>query len=318
MLSKLAERLYWTARYLERVENTARLVSVYDYLLFDLPQEVGISWYNLIALNGAESLFEEHYKDRNERNVVKFLLADASNPSSLVSSIQALRENVRTSRDLLPQETWEFVNELHLFVRENVKQGINRNRRKQFLELIVKCCQQINGLFNGTMSRDAPMQFLRLGYNLERADMLTRLLDAGSAALLNEQETELNIEEVVWANVLRSSSAYMSYRRTIRNIVRDCDVVNFLLEDQYFPRSFRFCLNQIRDAAGSLPKGNEVIHCIKKSSTEPYDLSKSDAFGVKFREYLNQLQLELNAIHICLSKCWFPSYEQHVVEEKAV
>lgn len=318
MLSKLAERLYWTARYLERVENIARLVSVYDYLLFDLPQEAGISWYNLIALNGAESLFLESYKDRNERSVVKFLLADESNPSSLLSSIRVLRENVRTSRDLLPQETWEFVNELHLFARENAKSGMNRNRRKQFLELIVKCCQQINGLFNGAMSRDAASQFLRLGYNLERADMLTRILDAGSAVLLNEQDSELNIEEVVWATVLRSSSAYMSYRRTMRCAVCAHDVVAFLLQDPYFPRSFRFCLNQVRDASGCLPNGSEVVRCIEQASTQPYDLSKSDALGLKFRAYLNQLQLELNAVHNCLSGRWFSSYDPHAVERSAV
>ncbi|HEY5716474.1 MAG TPA: alpha-E domain-containing protein [Psychromonas sp.] len=313
MLSKLAERLYWMARYIERVENTARLVSVYDHLLFDLPQEVGISWYNLIILNGAEPLFLDRYKNRDERNVVKFLLADDSNPSSLLSSIRALRENVRTSRDLLPQETWEIVNELYIFARDNIKQGINRSRRNQFLEQMVKRCQQINGLLNGTMSRDAASQFLSLGCNLERADMLTRLLDAGAAALLGDLDTDLNIQEVVWGNVLRSSSAHMSYRRTVRSAVRDRDVVAFLLEDPHFPRSFQFCLNQVRDASGNLPNGGEVIRCIEKSLRAPYDLSKSDALGAKFREYLNQLQLELNEVHTCLSESWFPSYERSVI-----
>jgi uncharacterized alpha-E superfamily protein len=313
MLSKLAERVYWMARYIERVENTARLVRVYDHLLFDLPQEVGISWYNLIILNSAESLFLERYKNRDEYNVVKFLLADDSNPSSILSSIRALRENVRTSRDLLPQESWEIVNELYIFARDNIKQGINRRGRNQFLEQIVTRCQQINGLLSGTMSRDAASQFLSLGRNLERADMLTRLLDAGAAALLNKQDTDVNIQEVVWGNVLRSCSAHMSYRRTVRSAVRERDVVAFLLEDPYFPRSFQFCLKQIRDASGSLPKGSEVIHCIEKSLVTPYDLNKSDALGPKFRIYLNQLQLELNEVHICLSESWFPAYQRSAV-----
>ena len=162
MLSKVAERLYWTARYIERVENTARLVSVYDNLLFDLPTEVDISWYNLITLNSAGELFEERYRVRDERNVVKFMLADDTNPSSLLMALKSVRENVRTTRDVLPIESWEMINALYIFARENIQQGINRKARHEFLAQIIKGCQQINGLMTGTMSRDDPWQFLRL------------------------------------------------------------------------------------------------------------------------------------------------------------
>jgi len=313
MLSKLAERLYWMGRYIERVENTARLVSVYDHLLFDLPRDMGISWYNLITINSAEARFLERYKNRDEHNVVKFLLADDTNPSSILSSIKALRENVRTSRDLLPQETWEIVNELYIFARDAIKQGISRRGRNQFLEQIVNRCQQLNGLLNGTMSRDAASHFLSLGVNLERADMLTRLLDAGAAVLLNELDTDVNIQEVVWGNVLRSCSAHMSYRRTVRSSVRALDVVAFLLQDGHFPRSFQFCLNQIQDSSQQLPNNDKVISFIEESLMEPYDLKQTDSLGPNFHEYLNQLQLTLNEVHSCISECWFPSYKRSAV-----
>lgn len=306
MLSKLAEKLYWTARYLERVESTARLVSVYDNLLFDLPRESGISWYNLIALNSAEELFGERYKNREERNVLKFLLADDSNPFSMLSALWMLRENVRTSRDVLPQESWELVNELHLFAQDNIKQGINRSGRHRFLEQMVKGCQQINGLMLGTMSRDAPWQFLRIGRNLERADMLTRLLDAGAAALLpGEVDSELNLNQVVWGHVLRSSSADLSYRRTMRSAVQDRDVATFLLEDPHFPRSLHYCLSQIRSSAELLPNGDKVIFCLDEAKGLSYDLDKPEAMGEAFREYLNQQQLDLGTLHNCVSQSWF-------------
>src|SRR5690554_4031656 len=109
MLSKVAERLYWAARYLERVENTARLVSVYDKLLFDLPQDVNISWYSLVELNSATDLFHERYRIQDEHNVVKFTLADDTNPGSMLSALDLLRENIRTSRDVLPVESWEHI-----------------------------------------------------------------------------------------------------------------------------------------------------------------------------------------------------------------
>ena len=85
MLSKVAERVYWAARYLERVESTARMLSIYDTLLFDLPRQVNLGWYNLIVINSLEQDFNERYSVQDERNVVKFLVGDDTNPSSIVT-----------------------------------------------------------------------------------------------------------------------------------------------------------------------------------------------------------------------------------------
>lgn len=137
MLSRVAERLYWSARYLERVENTARLVSVYDDLLFDLPKNIEVSWYNLIEILSGEEIFEQRYKVKDERNVVKFLLADDTNSSSMLSSLKMVRENIRTTRDAVPKETWELINELDLYAQQNIKQGINRSERHLFLNTII-------------------------------------------------------------------------------------------------------------------------------------------------------------------------------------
>lgn len=311
MLSKVAERLYWTARHLERVENTARLVSVYDNLLFDLPPELDISWYNLVTLNSAEAVFEERYKNRDERNVVKFLLADDTNASSMLSALKMVRENVRTTRDVLPKESWEMVNELHIFANENIQQGINRSARHEFLNEMVKGCQQINGLLMGTMSRDACWQFLRLGRNLERADMATRLLDAGAAAQIQgETETQMRISQVVWGNVLRSSSAELSYRRTMRSAVHEIDVADFLLEDLHFPRSLRFCLGQMLDAVKDLPNNKGVKGALSRAMDIRFELDDGKRPGVEFRNYLNQQQLNLNDLHQVFSEIWFPAVQR--------
>ncbi len=306
MLSKVAERLYWTARYLERVEDTARLVSVYDNLLFDLPHDLDISWYNLVTLNSAESLFEERYKNRDERNVVKFLLADDTNPSSMLSTLKMVRENVRTTRDVLPLACWEMVNELYIFANDNIKQGINRRERHEFLNHMVKGCQQINGLMVGTMSRDASWQFMRLGRDLERADMVTRLLDAGAAAQIQgEAETQMWISQVVWGNVLRSSSAELNYRRTMRSAVHESDVAAFLLEDPCFPRGLNFCLCQMLSAVDDLPNSGRVKEALSKALEFKFDLNDSKRLGAEFREYLNQQQLNLNDLHQDINETWF-------------
>lgn len=306
MLSKVAERVYWMARYTERVENTARLVSVYDSLLFDLPKHIDISWYNLVRLNMAEDLFEERYKNRDERNVVKFTLADDTNPCSMLSSLKMVRENVRTTRDVLPQDCWEMVNELYLYANESIQQGINRSARHEYLNNLVKGCQQINGLFAGTMSRDAAWQFLRLGRNLERADMVTRLLDAGTSAQMEvSDEVKVELNPLIWGNVLRSSGAELSYRRTLRSKVRDFEVANFLLSDPNFPRSLIFALVNMTEATDSLPNPKPVAKKLKKMLKSSHVLEDSDGISQELRDYLNEVQLDLGELHNSIAESWF-------------
>ncbi|OYV23217.1 MAG: hypothetical protein CG442_417 [Methylococcaceae bacterium NSO1] len=119
MLSRSAERLYWLARYLERTENIARLVNVHMNLLLDLPKGVEMGWRQLILINASKEEFYEKNNVANERNITRFLLADAGYPGSLFSSLSAARENIRTSRELLPDEAWEQVNEMYLFAKKS-------------------------------------------------------------------------------------------------------------------------------------------------------------------------------------------------------
>ncbi len=308
MLSKVAERVYWIARYLERVENTARLVGVYDNLLFDLPRTVEFGWFNLVQINSAQEDFLERYKVKDERNVVKFMLGDANNPSSVVSSLKMIRENVRTTMDVVPGEAWELINELSIYVNDNIQQGIGRSQRNVFLDEIVKGSQQINGLLYGTMPHDAAWYFIRLGRNLERADMTTRLLDAGAAALLQMErdESTVNVEQLIWGNVLRSVGADQSYRRTTRSAVEGEDVVYYLLEDAQFPRTIAHCLNALADSAKKLPRSKELVDFLIKLQENIFDDIDYNNLGEPLREYLNDLQQDLASIHSAIARTWFP------------
>jgi uncharacterized alpha-E superfamily protein len=316
MLSRVAERIYWGARYLERIENTARLVGVYDNLLFDLPRDTNISWYNLIEINSKEEAFNDRYKVRDERNVVKFLLADDTNPSALLCSLKMAKENIRTTRDVLPQDTWELINELDIFAHSNIRQGINRTNRHQFLNGIIQKCQELNGLFDGVMSRDASWQFLVLGRNLERADMTTRILEAGVSVMLQPNEgTTVNLSQVVWGNVLRSLSADMNYRRSVRSTVQSRKVAMFLLEDVNFPRSVHYCMAEIHASIARLPGSGDIdAHCKLLALQSP--LGDQISPNAEFRDYLNLLQLQLIALHAQFSAKWFafnaPAVEQQI------
>lgn len=306
MLSRVAERIYWGSRYLERVENTARLVSVYDNLLFDLPRDTNISWYNLIRINSSTEGFSERYKVQDERNVVKFILADDTNPSSMLSSLKQLKENIRTTRDVVPQDTWELINELDLYARNNIRQGINRTDRHQFLNTIIKHCQEINGLFESAMSRDSTWQFMTLGRNVERADMTTRILDAGVSIMLQPNEgTRINLSQVVWGNVLRSLSAYMNYRRTIRTAVNSNRVARYLLEDQHFPRTIEFCLSEIETAISKLPRGEKALSGLTALKQLSFPLQNGTPMNEEFRDYLNELQIKVCDLNNAFCENWF-------------
>lgn len=313
MLSRVAERIYWLARYIERVENTARLISVYDNLLYDLPRDIDITWYNLIIINGGTELFHDRYKVKDEHNVVKFLLEDDSNPSSLLSSLHMVRENIRTTRDVVPQETWEIINELDMFARKNIKKGVNRSERHYFLNHIIESCQKLSGLFGGTMSRDSAWRFVILGRNIERADMTTRMLDAGAAMMLEHSpESRINLSKVLWSKVLRSQSAYLNYRRTVRTSITGAKVVNYLLKDPEFPRTFSFCMGEMKNALQKLPRYRAVLDRVEAIQKCDFFVDNSEYLGIEFRNYLNDLQIRLMELNNHIVDNWFTFTDEDV------
>lgn len=306
MLSRVAERIYWSARYLERVENTARLVGVYDNLLYDLPRDVNISWYNLVVINSSTELFHERYTVQDEKNVLKFMLEDDTNFSSMLSSLKMVRENIRTTRDVVPQETWELINELDMYARNNIKKGINRSDRHTFLNNIIEGCQKINGLLAGTMSRDAAWQFVMLGRNLERADMTTRILDAAVSVMLQPREdNDLTLSQVLWSKVLKSQGAYLNYRRTVRTSISGAKVARFLLSDEHFPRTVYFCFDAMMRAGKKLPHNEKVLEAVAELETMQFEINSSDDLDDSFREYLNQLQIGIISLNGLVSESWF-------------
>lgn len=305
ILSRAAERVYWMARYLERVENTARLVMVYTDLLMDLPRGVNLSWYNLVVLNGSTVEYLERYSKRDERNVVKFMLADDTNPGSIRSTLKMVRENARTCRDVVPEATWEYANELYLEVRDDIQLGINRGTRHEFLESIIKSCNQISGLFSNSMSKDVSSEFLRLGRSLERADMTTRILDAAASVLLDADSSAGDVPQVVWGNVLNSTDAYQPYLRAVREPVNGPGVTRFLLEDPFYPRSVNFCLTRTEQAIDRVPRGDSLSKQLRGVKKTLSSYSDYDDLGEDFREHLNSIQLELGEVHNRFADTWF-------------
>ena len=254
MLARAAENIYWMSRYLERAENSARLVNVYSALLLDLPEAAELDWSVVLKISGSAEAFHAARYDHNERDILNFILRDEGNPGSLQSSLNSARENARTTRDIVPSEGWRAVNELCLFARNKLHKATAPRQRAQIMAEIIERVHAISGLMAGTMSKGQPYQFTRLGCNLERADMTTRMIDVAAATLMTGRPELQRYDNTLWMTVLRSLSGYQMYRQYVRRRVRGPDVIGFLLNDTDFPRAVAHCVDQLAEALEKLPR----------------------------------------------------------------
>lgn len=306
MLSRSAERLYWLARYLERTENIARMVSVHMNLLLDLPRGVEMGWQQLIRINASEQEFYENNKVVNERSVTRFLLTDLSHMGSLFSTLSAARENIRTSRELLPDEAWEQVNEMYLYAKKNLDIIVNRRSRVLFLNEILKGCQRFTGLLSGYMSHNNPYRFIRLGRNLERADMTSRILDLASLLLSESRSDEMRqYETLLWMNILKSLNALLMYRQQMRSRINGDDVLNFLLLDTNLPRSVGCCIAEISDSINKLPNHDALPEKVVELESYVQAINTRQTTQVQLRVILDGLQNKLGELHGQIADNWF-------------
>lgn len=260
MLARVAENLYWMARYLERAEDTARLINATTMMLIDMPRGASFGWEALLTVAGLDELFHTHYEEATETAVMSFLIQDERNPSSIFACIRMARENTRSFREVLPRESWEWVNEMYLYAKTHHTQALDRRKRFDVLTEIIRRRQAVVGLLSGTMSRDEAFQFLRLGRNVERADMTSRVLDVSHALNLPREGSQYY--DLIWMSALQALSAYQMYRRHVSIRAQGSKVLAFLLNDPKFPRSVRHCLNEMRAALDELP-GDKPLRTLR-------------------------------------------------------
>ena len=306
MLSRVAERMYWIGRYLERTENTARLINVNSNLLLDLPRMVKHIWRAMIDISKTNDLFYSRYEKADEKSVVRFLLSDENNPSSVISSMHIVRENLRATREIMPSEGWELINEFYLYVRQHTRHPLKRDAQYEFLNTIISYCQQMTGLLFGNMSHVSSYNFIRIGRNLERADMTSRIVDVGCMNLLRRRfKIPETYDNILWMNVLRSLSAYQMYRQYVHDRVNGEDVVDFLLKNLEFPRSVAHCLSELCNCVTQLPQNDLPLRTISHvqrmcADTDIHKLYESNLHG-----FIDKLQVDLAAIHDQVNQTWF-------------
>ncbi|MBE7566209.1 alpha-E domain-containing protein [Acidithiobacillus thiooxidans] len=307
MLSRVAENLYWMARYLERTEDVARLINATTLMLLDLPPGAYFGWDILLQVTGDATLYTELYGAPEENRIMRFLIADERNPNSVMAAIHQARENCRTFRDLLPGEFWERLNTLFLYVRDQAVSGADsRHARYAFLNEVIARRHALVGLLISSMSQDNVYQFIKLGRNMERADMTTRIVDVTSAVILpQDQGLQKTAGSSLWIGVLKSLSAFEMYRRHISVQVRSNQVVDYLLKDGKFPRSMKYCLGEMEVALAYLPNAGTPAEAVRRARRRLDQLKLSDLRPDLLHEYLDQAQRDLAMVHRTIQGTYF-------------
>jgi uncharacterized alpha-E superfamily protein len=304
LLSRVAERIYWSARYLERAETTSRLARVYGNLLLDLPRQAGLRWDALIQITGGAEIYRDLHPSPGLDTAERFFVADKSNPSSVRSSLLNARESIRTTRDIVPSEAWRSVNELCMYVGEELDAVTSHRRRYGIHTRVVEGCQQISGMLHDTMSHDSGYQFFRVGRALERADMTTRIIDVAAATLIGRDDLA-RFDNTLWMAVLQSLSAYQMYRQAVRRRIFGPDVIAYLLKDEQFPRAFAFCLRELGQALSVLPRNAEPHKKLGELRRMLAVLDAAHAPIASMHQWIDDAQRELGELHGLVHRTWF-------------
>lgn len=308
MLSRVAENIYWLARYVERAENIARLLNVTTNLILDLPRSANVGWEPIIEIMGSEKLYYQHYDVADEKHILRFMIADLNNTGSIQSSLQLARENARTIRDIIPRETWELINNIYSVAKSDAQSGISRKHRYAYLQKVILGAQTITGQLAGTMYHDEGYDFLRMGRNLERADMTTRIIDVRSADLLeNEHENLTPYENIQWMSVLKSLTGYQMYRRIVQVRVRRPDVLRFLLKERKFPRAVFHAINEVEDCLQSLPRNQDSVASIQSLKNNVLNVDPDKLTQADLHDFLDKLQRGLINTNNAITNTYFRS-----------
>lgn len=300
ILARTADRLYWGARYIERAEDTARVIRAYNDLVVDFPSQELLRWEPLAALHGTDEVLDVSFDDpAGEHTVLRLLIADRENPSSIASSVIAARSNLRTTREVMPREAWQAVNQLTQYVDATASASVERQLRDRFLVRVIEISRRLDGILESTMTRASPYQMLRVGRLIERADMTTRVLGVAAAGILHADRAHpdgrIN-HEIRWMSVLRSVSALQMYQRATRGPIDGLTVVRYLLSYAAFPRSVQGCFDELRGVLLALPNPQPILATLDEAEVilATVDPGADDSEGLD--RSMDRVQLAIRSI----------------------
>ncbi|MBF0189174.1 MAG: alpha-E domain-containing protein [Magnetococcales bacterium] len=318
MLSRVAEHIYWLARHLDRVENTARLFKATEHLLLDMPEDIihrSGGWEQLAAIIGISPPSDSAQRPLTREGMIHYFVNAPSehmetpldNPGSLAFLVENARNNLRVIRGVFPTRTWTYVEQLRTLVDSFNEESAVENRSTEMFEAVIQQCEKINGMLCSSMSHDLAYDFYRMGQNIERADMLTRILDVRGVRLFDLSDDPLHqpFENSQWRMVIRAVNGLQMYRQSVSPRIQGPQVLRFILQNTRFPRALRHCIlvmeGCIKDMAYSAPIRTHLRRLEEKLFSVDLEQMQSDSL----HRFLDDLQTMLAALHDTIQTTYF-------------
>jgi uncharacterized alpha-E superfamily protein len=263
MLSRTADHLYWMARYTERAENIARMLDV-TYRVSLLPNAAGrsdLGWRAVLSITGLEEAFAMRFGAVTPEKLLRFMMLDPANPSSIYSCVRAARENGHAVRGTLTAEMWETLNATWIEMRAIPRSRVVGSGATEFFDWVKERSHLFRGVVFGTMLHDDAFRFIRLGTFIERADNTARILDVKYHVLLPETEQVGGyVDYYQWGALLRSVGAFRAYRRVYHDTVYPWRIAELLILREDMPRSLHHCYQNLIGTLDELA-GKKSLEC---------------------------------------------------------
>ena len=270
MLSRVADSLYWLNRYIERAENTARIIDANLHFLLDSEIPDAEQWEPLVWITGDQEYFFEKYSFATRENVIYFLTFDKEYNNSIISCLRFARENAKSIREIINLEMWEQINKFYIMLNELSEKEITLDFLHDFFEKVKYNCHLFNGISDSTMSRNEGWHFARLGKMIERADKTSRIIDIKYFHILPSVKFVGSTYDILqWSAILKSASGFEMFKKKYK-IIKPDKIIEFLIVDNEFPRSIKYCIN----------KANESIHAISGTTNNSFANRPEQSLGI--------------------------------------
>ncbi len=293
MLGRAANGVYWMARYMERAENTARLIDVGFHLALTSSSKVSQydEWRSVLITAGLIEGYEALHCDFSGPQVFNYILRDRDNPGSVLNMLEYARTNARVVRTSITNSVWEAINEGWLTLRDMLSRPVRETNLGEVLAAIRQTGQMVRGALDGTMLRNEVYNFSRIGTFIERADNTARILDVKYYVLLPSNAwVGSSLDNQQWDTLLRSVAGNRAFSWLNAGSMDPREIARFLILDGQFPRSLVFCSEKVRTNLAGLAKeyGCETSahEVLRDALTRMHQLDIDQIFEQGLHEFL--------------------------------
>ena len=301
MLGKTAGGLFWMSRYLERAENTSRLLETGQRMALTRSSDADEEWGPVLQSACVLPGYLDKYGEVTKDNAIDWLLRDPDNAASIRSTIKQARDNARLVRTALTYEVWSAVNAAWMRIDARLKRRVGERDLPAVLEMVRESTTLTRGATLGSMLRNDIYDFLRLGTFIERADNVGRILDVKYFVLLPSAfSVGSSLDNVQWEVILRSVGAGGGYRMTHGQKTGPADIADFMILDERMPRSLSFSCRKLMENIQFLSKDYGTQLPSADMARALYDRfagqSIADIFDYGLHEYIQCVLADLGQL----------------------